>query len=157
VFKSLCDQGFEGIVSKRADAPYRSGRTRSWLKVKCGKRQEFVIGGWTPSDKRAGFKSLLLGYYRGKDLVYAGRVGTGFDAERLRAVRQAQAAGAQDQSVQRSRSDGAHRPLGHAEAGGRDRLYRVHRRRHLAPPVVHRPEGRPDPRSVVLEQPKEAP
>jgi bifunctional non-homologous end joining protein LigD len=84
VFKSLCDQGQEGIVSKRADAPYRSGRTRSWLKVKCGKRQEFVIGGWTASDKRTGFKSLLVGYYRGKDFVYAGRVGTGFDAERLR-------------------------------------------------------------------------
>jgi bifunctional non-homologous end joining protein LigD len=84
VFASLCDQGQEGIVSKRADAPYRSGRTRSWLKVKCGRRQEFVIGGWTPSDKRAGFKSLLLGYYRGKDLVYAGRVGTGFDAALLR-------------------------------------------------------------------------
>ncbi len=83
VFKSLCDRGFEGVVSKRADAPYRSGRTRSWLKVKCDKRQEFVIGGWTPSDRRAGFKSLLLGYYRGRDLVFAGRVGTGFDAERL--------------------------------------------------------------------------
>jgi bifunctional non-homologous end joining protein LigD len=83
VFKSLCKQGFEGIVSKRADAPYRSGRTRSWLKVKCGKRQEFVIGGWTESDRRAGFKSLLVGYYRGKNFIYAGRVGTGFNAERL--------------------------------------------------------------------------
>ncbi|MFW6077016.1 MAG: non-homologous end-joining DNA ligase [Hyphomicrobiales bacterium] len=86
VFASLCEQGQEGIVSKRADAPYRSGRTRSWLKVKCGKRQEFVIGGWTPSDKRTGFKSLLVGYYRGKDFVYAGRVGTGFDDARLRDI-----------------------------------------------------------------------
>jgi bifunctional non-homologous end joining protein LigD len=86
VFASLCEQGQEGIVSKRADAPYRSGRTKSWLKVKCGMRQEFVIGGWTPSDKRAGFKSLLVGYYRGKDLVYAGRVGTGFDATLLRDI-----------------------------------------------------------------------
>jgi bifunctional non-homologous end joining protein LigD len=84
VFRSLCEQGQEGIVSKRADAPYRSGRSRSWLKVKCGKHQEFVIGGWTPSDRRTGFKSLLVGTYHGKDLVYAGRVGTGFDAERLR-------------------------------------------------------------------------
>jgi bifunctional non-homologous end joining protein LigD len=84
VFKRLCEEGQEGIVSKRANAPYRSGRNRSWLKVKCGKRQEFVIGGWIPSDKRVGFKSLLLGYYRGEKLVYAGRVGTGFDSERLR-------------------------------------------------------------------------
>ena len=84
VFASLCEQGQEGIVSKRADAPYRSGRNRSWLKVKCGKRQEFVIGGWTASDKRTGFKSLLLGYYRGDDLVYAGKVGTGFDQTLLR-------------------------------------------------------------------------
>ena len=83
VFKNLCGQGLEGIVSKRADAPYRSGRTRSWLKVKCGRRQEFVIGGWTASDKRTGFKSLLLGYYQGDAFVYAGRVGTGFDGELL--------------------------------------------------------------------------
>lgn len=83
VFRSLCEQGFEGVVSKRADAPYRSGRTRSWLKVKCGRRQEFVIGGWTPSDKRTGFRSLLLGYWSGNDLVFAGKVGTGFDTALL--------------------------------------------------------------------------
>ncbi len=84
VFERLCKQGLEGIVSKRTDAPYRSGRSRNWLKIKCGKRQEFVIGGWTASDKRKGFKSLLLGYYSGKDLIYAGRVGTGFDDALLR-------------------------------------------------------------------------
>jgi bifunctional non-homologous end joining protein LigD len=86
VFEKLCGEGFEGIVSKRADVPYRSGRSRSWLKVKCAKRQEFVIGGWTPSDKREGFRSLLVGHYRGKDLIYAGRVGTGFDAQRLNSL-----------------------------------------------------------------------
>jgi bifunctional non-homologous end joining protein LigD len=86
VFRSLCDQGFEGIVSKRADAPYRSGRTRAWLKVKCSKRQEFVIGGWLPSDKRAGFRSLLLGYWRGDEFIYAGKVGTGFDAALLQSL-----------------------------------------------------------------------
>lgn len=98
VFRELCGKGFEGIVSKRADAPYRSGRTRAWLKAKCNRRQEFVIGGWTPSDKRAGFKSLLVGYYRGDDFVYAGRVGTGFDAALLRSLSEKLKRVAQDKS-----------------------------------------------------------
>lgn len=98
VFRELCGKGFEGIVSKRADAPYRSGRTRAWLKVKCNRRQEFVIGGWTPSDKRTGFKSLLVGYYRGDDFVYAGKVGTGFDAALLRSISEKLKRVAQDKS-----------------------------------------------------------
>lgn len=86
VLRAVCKAGGEGIVSKRADSPYRGGRGRSWLKIKCGNEQEFVIGGWTPSERRSGFRSLLLGYYHGKELVYAGRVGTGFDEEDLRAI-----------------------------------------------------------------------
>ena len=80
LFESLCAQGLEGIVSKRADAPYRGKRVQNWLKVKCLRRQEFVIVGWTPSDKGRGFRSLLLGLH-GADgtMVYAGKVGTGFD------------------------------------------------------------------------------
>jgi len=78
VLKSICDAGHEGIVSKKIDAPYRSARSRAWLKVKCDRRQEFVIGGWTASDKRNGFKSLLLGSWEDGKLVYRGRVGTGF-------------------------------------------------------------------------------
>ena len=54
-------QGGEGIISKKADAPYRGTRTRNWLKIKCIQRQEFVIVGWSESDKRRGFRSLLLG------------------------------------------------------------------------------------------------
>ena len=80
LFKRLCGEGMEGIVSKRVDAPYRVGRrVQSWAKVKCLRRQEFVIVGWTPSDKGRGFRSLLLGLH-GEDggLVYAGKVGTGF-------------------------------------------------------------------------------
>jgi bifunctional non-homologous end joining protein LigD len=72
----------EGIVSKRRTEPYRPGRTRSWLKVKCRNREEFVIIGFTdPVGSREGFGALLVGYYdpQGK-LRYAGRVGTGFDA-----------------------------------------------------------------------------
>jgi bifunctional non-homologous end joining protein LigD len=79
LFDSLCGEGMEGIVSKRADAPYRVGlRTKTWLKVKCLHRQEFVIVGWTPSDKGRGFRSLLLGVHEGDGLRYTGKVGTGF-------------------------------------------------------------------------------
>jgi len=79
VFSKVCGAGHEGIVSKQADAPYRGTRTKSWLKVKCTRRQEYVIGGWTKSDKRRGFRSLLVGTWDDGKLVYAGRVGTGFD------------------------------------------------------------------------------
>lgn len=78
-FKQACEYGLEGIISKRADAPYESARSRTWLKVKCIKRQEFVIAGYTPSSKGLpGFGSLILGVYDRGNLVYAGRVGTGF-------------------------------------------------------------------------------
>ncbi|HET7233408.1 MAG TPA: DNA ligase D [Longimicrobium sp.] len=82
-----CRMNLEGIISKRADSRYVSKRARDWLKVKCQKRQEFVIGGWTdPKGSRAGFGSLILGYYRGDELVHAGRVGTGFNDELLRGL-----------------------------------------------------------------------
>jgi bifunctional non-homologous end joining protein LigD len=79
LFETMCREGLEGIVSKRADAPYFGKRTKAWLKVKCTHRQEFVIVGWLPSDKKRGFKSLLLGVREGKGYRYAGKVGTGFD------------------------------------------------------------------------------
>jgi bifunctional non-homologous end joining protein LigD len=79
LFEAMCKAGQEGIISKRADAPYRGGRTKSWLKIKCTNRQEFVIIGWTPSDKKArGFRSLLLAVHEGRELRYVGKVGTGF-------------------------------------------------------------------------------
>lgn len=78
-FKNACEYGIEGIVSKLADSRYESTRNRNWLKVKCNKRQEFVIAGYTPSSKSLpGFGSLVLGVYEKAKLVYAGRVGTGF-------------------------------------------------------------------------------
>jgi bifunctional non-homologous end joining protein LigD len=83
VFEKVCGANQEGIVSKKVSAPYRSARGKTWLKIKCGRRQEFVIGGWTPSDKRRGFKSLLIGTWEGGKLIYRGRVGTGFDDNRL--------------------------------------------------------------------------
>jgi bifunctional non-homologous end joining protein LigD len=81
-----CGMALEGIVSKRIDAPYVSRREPTWFKSKCGNRQEFVIIGYTdPKGARNGFGSLLLGYHgKDKGLVYAGRVGTGFDQTRLR-------------------------------------------------------------------------
>ncbi|WP_018235530.1 DNA ligase D [Ensifer sp. BR816] len=79
VLAAMCKAGQEGIIAKEAKAPYRSGRTRSWLKVKCTKRQEFVIGGYTPSTKKGrAFASLLLGTFEGGKLIYRGGVGTGF-------------------------------------------------------------------------------
>jgi bifunctional non-homologous end joining protein LigD len=84
--REACQRGWEGLVAKRADAPYRPGhRSPDWLKLKCVHAQELVIGGWTdPQRSRTGFGALLVGYYdgsgdRGGGLRYAGKVGTGFD------------------------------------------------------------------------------
>ncbi len=79
IFKSICKSGGEGIISKRTSSTYRSTRNRDWLKVKCTKRQEFVVGGFSPSDKRGRpFASLLVGAYEDGVLQYKGRVGTGY-------------------------------------------------------------------------------
>ena len=78
-FKQACGFGIEGIVSKLADSTYESTRNRNWQKLKCIKRQEFVIAGYTPSEKGfPGFGALVLGVYDKGKLVYAGRAGTGF-------------------------------------------------------------------------------
>ena len=84
-FRQACANGWEGVIAKRADAPYRAGRSRDWLKFKCESGQEFVIGGFTdPRGTRTGFGALLLGYYDpGHQLVYAGKVGTGFTQRTL--------------------------------------------------------------------------
>src|SRR5438309_2129936 len=81
MFCEVCRMGGEGIVSKKASAPYRGTRTRDWLKVKCIQRQEFVIIGWSESDKRLGFRSLLLAAKEKGKLAYVGKVGTGFSAK----------------------------------------------------------------------------
>ncbi|TRC82721.1 DNA ligase D [Mesorhizobium sp. WSM4310] len=89
MLEHACRMGLEGVVSKRADAPYRSGRGPTWVKSKCTARQEFVIGGYLPSDKTGrGLRSLLVGYYEGGKLQYAGRVGTGFSAKGATALKQ---------------------------------------------------------------------
>jgi bifunctional non-homologous end joining protein LigD len=84
VLSSACKMGFEGIVSKQLDAPYRSGRTGSWTKAKCRAGQEVVIGGWTLREGTV--RSLLAGVYRGDELVYVGRIGTGYGREVAKAL-----------------------------------------------------------------------
>jgi bifunctional non-homologous end joining protein LigD len=87
-FAQACRLGVEGSVCKRADAPYRSGRSKSWLKVKCSARQEFVIGGWSePAGARTHPGALLLGVMEDGKLKYAGRVGTGFSEKSLRELK----------------------------------------------------------------------
>ena len=84
IFARACDLKLEGIISKKKNDRYRSGRTQSWLKIKCGMEQEFVIIGWRPSDKAGRpFSSLLLAVHEEGKLRYAGRVGTGYTGERL--------------------------------------------------------------------------
>ena len=77
-FAAACEAGMEGIVGKKANSIYSGTRNADWIKLKCDQRQEFVIGGYTLSDKKtSGVSSLLLGVYEGEEFVYAGRAGTG--------------------------------------------------------------------------------
>jgi bifunctional non-homologous end joining protein LigD len=79
MFREACEKGLEGVIAKRADSPYRSGRSRDWLKLKCHAEQELVIGGFTaPKGSRTEFGALLVGHYEDGELRYAGKVGTGF-------------------------------------------------------------------------------
>jgi bifunctional non-homologous end joining protein LigD len=88
VFRKACELQAEGIISKRAESKYSSGRGGDWLKLKCVHEQEFVIGGFTlPSNESYGVGALLLGYYEGKKLIYAGRTGTGFTQKTHRSLR----------------------------------------------------------------------
>jgi bifunctional non-homologous end joining protein LigD len=84
-FEEACRKRWEGLIAKRADSPYSTRRSRDWLKFKCEHGQELVIGGFTaPKGSRTELGALLLGYYAGGELRYAGKVGTGFDQDTLR-------------------------------------------------------------------------
>ncbi len=83
-YRTACQRGDEGVIAKLAGATYEGRRSRYWLKFKCVRDQEFVIGGYTaPRGSRVGLGALLVGYHDGRGLVYAGKVGTGFDAATL--------------------------------------------------------------------------
>lgn len=96
-FEDACRDGWEGLIAKRADSPYTDKRSRNWLKFKCEQGQELVIGGYTaPRGSRIELGALLVGYYEGGNLRYAGKVGTGFDRSTLKSL------GARLRELQRS-------------------------------------------------------
>jgi bifunctional non-homologous end joining protein LigD len=80
---SFCEAGLEGVISKQASGRYIGSRSGGWLKTKCIERQEFVVVGWTPSDKSRAFRSLILGIHDKGELRYAGKVGTGFTMDEI--------------------------------------------------------------------------
>lgn len=83
-WERACREGWEGVIAKRRDAPYEHRRSRHWLKMKCEATQELVVGGFTdPQGGRVGLGALLVGYFDGSDLLFAGKVGTGFDTRLL--------------------------------------------------------------------------
>jgi bifunctional non-homologous end joining protein LigD len=98
-FEQACELGLEGTVAKRGDAHYSSRRTKAWLKIKCSRDGEFVVGGFTrPSGSRKGFGALLLGSRDGSALRYRGRVGTGFSARQLQRLHAVLSTGSQQDS-----------------------------------------------------------
>ncbi|MEO7275473.1 MAG: ATP-dependent DNA ligase [Vicinamibacterales bacterium] len=87
-WERACAEGWEGVIAKRRGTPYEHRRSPHWLKMKCEHAQELVVGGFTdPKGARVGLGALLVGYYEGDDFVFAGKVGTGFDAALLRELR----------------------------------------------------------------------
>ncbi len=84
LYRAMCDAGQEGIIAKKIDAPYRNARSKAWVKVKCTRRQEFVVIGWKKSTAKARpFSSLLLAQNEDGKLVYKGNVGTGFGQDTM--------------------------------------------------------------------------
>jgi bifunctional non-homologous end joining protein LigD len=87
-WQRACREGWEGVIAKRRDSVYEQRRSPHWLKMKCEASQELVIGGFTePEGARVGLGALLVGYFERGDLVFAGKVGTGFDRKLLMALR----------------------------------------------------------------------
>jgi bifunctional non-homologous end joining protein LigD len=86
-YRAACERGDEGVIAKLAESKYDGRRSPNWLKFKCVRDQEFVVGGYTsPKGSRVELGALLLGYHEGRDLVYAGKVGTGFDEATLHSL-----------------------------------------------------------------------
>jgi bifunctional non-homologous end joining protein LigD len=87
-WERACRDGWERVIAKRRDSLYEQRRSKHWLKMKCELQHDFVIGGFTDGQgSRVGFGALLVGYYAGDDFVFAGKVGTGFDATLLADLR----------------------------------------------------------------------
>ena len=111
MLRSACRLSLEGIVSKRGDAPYVSGRTNTWVKSKCRAGHEVVIGGYSTTAGK--FRSLLVGVHRGNAFVYVGRVGTGFGAAKVKTLWR---------SYRRSRRRSRRLPVSTPKKGIRGRL-----------------------------------
>jgi bifunctional non-homologous end joining protein LigD len=133
--------GLEGIVSKKLDAPYQSGRSESWGKSKCRQGHEVVIGGWTTTGEA--FRSLIAGVNRDGELVHVGRIGTGFGRATVDRIMPRLKALETDEPVQGQgrAEEGGGRPLGQAGAGRRDRIRRLHRRRLDPAGLLQGPAG----------------
>jgi bifunctional non-homologous end joining protein LigD len=87
-WERACREGWEGVIAKRRDSTYQHRRSPDWLKMKCEASQELVVGGFTdPQGRRQGLGALLVGYFQAGELVFAGKVGTGFDTRRLLELR----------------------------------------------------------------------
>jgi bifunctional non-homologous end joining protein LigD len=87
-WERACREGWEGVIAKRRTSPYEHRRSPHWLKMKCEATQELVVGGFTdPKGTRVGLGALLVGYFDAEDLVFAGKLGTGFDTKMLKALR----------------------------------------------------------------------
>ena len=139
-FAAACRSGWEGLIAKRADAPYVAGRSKDWLKLKCVWEQEFVIGGYTdPGGSRTDFGALLVGYYEQGSLRYAGKVGTGYTKAtlhdlgiRLRKLETAEPAFVDAHPIPRGRA------LDAARARRPDRICRMDERCPAAPAALPR-------------------
>ncbi len=110
-FQAACEKGWEGVIAKRAMSRYSHSRSKDWLKFKCVHQQELVIGGYTePAGSRKGFGALLLGFYKGDTLHYAGKVGTGFDDQTLQQLAKKLKAREQTQCpfAERAQAKGGH-------------------------------------------------
>jgi bifunctional non-homologous end joining protein LigD len=106
-FAQACRLGLEGIISKRRDSPYQGTRSREWLKIKCARRQEVVIGGYTdPEGSRVGLGALLGGVHEDGRLIYVGKIGTGFSDKTLRELKK------QLVSLEQEKCPFATRPIG---------------------------------------------
>ncbi len=142
LLKHACQLGLEGIISKLRDAPYRPGRGPDWLKTKCTDRQELVVAGYAPSTADAqAIGSLIVGYYEGGELKYAGRTGTGYTHKVARDLyKKLNTLAAERMSVRQGAGGGAPQPregrLGEAEAGRRSRAARLDPWRPYPPIVV---------------------
>lgn len=141
-FTEICARGWEGLIAKRGDASYTSGRTDRWLKFKCEAGQELVVVGWTdPTGSRVGLGALLLGYFDDsggkKELVYAGKVGTGFSQAMLRDLHaKLSAIEVETSSCTRREAARVGGALVTSGAGGPGGLHRVDESRPAASPAL---------------------